>query len=107
MAGRSQRHMREFSDHFTSDASGQQVPRQVATIPDPASGTTVNEDFSSYFAGYPRTYSATNLPTSTTINATTGVVTGTTTAQTWNNVSITVTNSFGTATSATFTWTVT
>ena len=107
MPTRSQRHMREFSSHYDSDASGQAVPRLTTTITDPASGTTLNEDFSGNFAGYPRTYSASNLPTGGSINTSTGVVTGTVAVSAWPNVSITVTNSFGTATSNTFTWTVT
>lgn len=105
--GRSQRHMREFTGHYTSDASGQAKPLQTATIADPASGTTLNEDFSGSFSGYPRTYSATNLPTSASINASTGVVTGTVAASAWPNVSITVVNEYGRVTSNTFTWTVT
>ena len=107
MTGRSQRHMREFTAQYDSDAAGQEVPQAVATVADPASGTTLNTSFASAFEGYPRVYSATNLPTSGSINATTGVVTGTVAASAWPNVSITVTNSFGAATSNTFTWTVT
>jgi hypothetical protein len=107
MAGRSQRHMREFTDHYDSDSSGQAKPLLTTTITDPASGTTLNEDFSGNFSGYPRTYSGTNLPTSSTINATTGIVTGTVAASAWPSVSITVVNSYGRVTSNTFTWTVT
>lgn len=107
MPSRSQRHMREFTSHYDADASGQAKPLQVATIADPASGTTLNEDFSASFSGYPRTYSATNLPTGGSINTSTGVVTGTVAASAWPNVSITVTNSYGRVTSNTFTWTVT
>ena len=105
--GRSQRHMREFTGHYAADASGQAKPLQTTTIGAQASGTTLNTDFSTFFSGYPRTYSATNLPTSSTINASTGVVTGTVAASAWPNVSITVTNSYGRVTSNTFTWTVT
>lgn len=103
---RSQRHMREFTDHYDADATGQAKPLHITTIADPDSGTTLNEDFSASFSGYPRTYSATNLPTSGSINAATGVVTGTVAASAWPTVSITVTNSYGRVTSNTFTWTV-
>lgn len=107
MPSRSQRHMREFTGHYTSDASGQAKPLQTTTIADPASGTTVSEDFSGNFSGYPRTYSGTNLPTGSSINASTGVVTGTVAVSAWPNVSITVVNEYGRVTSNTFTWTVT
>lgn len=105
--GRSQRHMREFTGHYTSDASGQAKPLQVTTIGAQATGTAPNVNFSTFFSGYPRTYSGTNLPTGSSINASTGVVTGTVAASAWPNVSITVTNSYGRVTSNTFTWTVT
>lgn len=105
MAGRSQRHMREFQGHFTADASGQAKPTLLATIADPASTTTVSENFSASFSGYPLTFSATNLPESTTIAAATGIVTGTSSAGTYSDVTITATNAFGYAT-ATFNWTV-
>lgn len=105
--GRSQRHMREQTATYDADSSGQEVPQHVTTIPAQATGTTLNVNFSTYFEGYPRVYSGTNLPTSSTINATTGVVTGTVAVSAWPNVSITVTNAFGAATSNTFTWTVT
>ena len=104
---RSQRHMREFSDHYDSDASGQAKPLQTTTITDPATGTTLNEDFSGNFSGYPNTYSATNLPTGGSMNSSTGVVTGTVAVSAWPTVSITAVNSYGRVTSNTFTWTVT
>lgn len=107
MAGRSQRHMREFTGHYDADASGQAKPQQVTTITDPDTGTTVSEDFSAFFSGYPRTYSAANLPENCTINASTGVVSGTSSAGSYASVAITVTNEYGRVTSNTFTWTVT
>ena len=107
MTGRSQRHMREFTGHFPTDSVGQAKPLLAATIVDPASGTTLNEDFSASFTGYPRTYSAAALPTGGTIAAATGIVTGSVAASAWPLVTVTVTNDYGFVTSNTFTWTVT
>lgn len=105
MTGRSQRHMREFYEQYDADASGQAQPVLLSAIPDQNLGTTVSVDFSSYFRGYPRTYSATGLPTGTSISATTGVVSGTATPGSYNSSVITVTNGYGTA-SDTINWTI-
>ena len=107
MTGRSQRHMREFTDIYPTDSSGQAKPLSITTIVDPASGTALNEDFSTDFSGYPRTYAGNSLPRAGAINASTGVVTGSAAASAWPAVSIAVTNSYGRVTSNTFTWTVT
>jgi len=107
MPSRSQRHMREQYGTYDGDSAGQTAPRLLTAFVDPDTGTTVSEATAANFAGYPRTYSASGLPTGTTINTATGVVSGTATPGTYSTVIITVANSFGTAVSNTFEWTVT
>lgn len=105
MAGRSQAHMREYI-HYNGDAFGNEKPRLVSNITNKTTGVSVNTATATSFDGYPRTYSATGLPTGTSINASTGVITGTATVGTYNSCVVTVVNAYGRVSSNTFTWTV-
>lgn len=105
--GRSQRHMREFTDHYDADASGHAKPLLLSNIGAQASGTTLNLATAAKFSGYPRTYSASGLPTGGSINAVTGVITGTGATGTFSTCIVTVANAYGSQASDTFEWVVT
>lgn len=107
MSGRSQRHMREFTGHYTADAAGNKRPRIVTAITNQATNTTATLGTSTNFSAYPAvTYSATGLPTTKTIHATTGLISGTSSTGSFTNCQVTARNAYGQVTQF-FTWTVT
>lgn len=107
MPSRSQRHMREFFGTYDADAAGQSAARLLTNIANQSTGTTLNLDVSGNFYGTDLSYSATGLPTGGSINASTGVITGTATPGSYTTCVVTAVNTYGTAVSNTFTWTVT
>ena len=108
MPSRSQKHMREYHSHYDSDAAGNAKPRFLTTIADKADvAGSVTANTAAVFAGRPRAYSATGLPTGVTIHDTTGVMSGTAVAGVYAACVVRVANTYGFALSNTFTWTIT